>query len=288
MGKKDNLIDSRLIIASWIFLLTMMIIGSFFDYQISLGLFNPNSAFGCFFAAFGEYPTALGFAASGTLLIKGRNKDKKALSIVQIILGVYLMFLGFGMATFLPMLNMELTLPLAAIIGVISTALTVWGINLAAKDGERRTIIRISLLIILVIFLDILIVNFIKIPWGRARMRLVAVDERAYFMPWWKGGKALKDTLVPLGVNSEEFKSFPSGHTADASVILVFSLLPLISKKLEGKGNIIYIAGFIWTLLVGLSRIIMGAHYLTDTTVGFAIGLGVFLLSSRILLPRKE
>ena len=31
--------------------------------------------------------------------------------------------------------------------------------------------------------------------------------------------------------------------------------------------------GFSWTVLVAASRIIMGAHYLTDTIAGFAVGL---------------
>ena len=40
----------------------------------------------------------------------------------------------------------------------------------------------VAAVFLLVIFADILVVNLIKIPWGRARMRLVAVDDRAYFM----------------------------------------------------------------------------------------------------------
>lgn len=50
-------------------------------------------------------------------------------------------------------------------------------------------------------------------------------------------------------------------------------LLPGLSSKLEGKQTALFLTGFIWAALVALSRIIMGAHYLTDTMAGFAVGL---------------
>ena len=123
------------------------------------------------------------------------------------------------------------------------------------------------------VFADILVVNLIKIPWGRPRMRLVAVDERACFLPWWQPGTDLRDTLVAAGVAAEEFKSFPSGHTANASALMLLCLLPRLSSKLEGKQTALFLTGFVWAVLVALSRIIMGAHYLTDTMAGFAVGL---------------
>lgn len=116
-------------------------------------------------------------------------------------------------------------------------------------------------------------------------MRLVAVDDRAYFMPWWQPGKTLRDTLVDAGVAAEEFKSFPSGHTANASSMMLLCLLPHLSTKLHGKQNILFLIAVIWTSLVAASRIVMGAHYLTDTTVGFATGFIIFIVLCRLLFP---
>ena len=76
------------------------------------------------------------------------------------------------------------------------------------------------------------VVNLIKIPWGRARMRLVAVDDRAYFMPWLQPGRSLRDMLVAAGVVVEEFKSIPSGHTANASSLMLLCLLPMLRQKI--------------------------------------------------------
>lgn len=143
----------------------------------------------------------------------------------------------------------------------------------------------VAAVFLLVIFADILVVNLIKIPWGRARMRLVAVDDRAYFMPWWQPGKALRDTLVAAGVAAEEFKSFPSGHSANASSLMLLCLLPQLSPKLAGKRTALFLVGFAWTSLVAASRIVMGAHYLTDTIVGFAVGLLMLAGLCHSLLP---
>ena len=58
----------RVLLCAGVFLLTMMVIGSFWDYPISQAIYDPSNPFGLFFAAFGEYPAALGFAAEGTLM----------------------------------------------------------------------------------------------------------------------------------------------------------------------------------------------------------------------------
>lgn len=118
-------------------------------------------------------------------------------------------------------------------------------------------------------------------------MRLVADDPRAYFMPWWQTGSQLKDTLVAAGVAAEEFKSFPSGHTGNAAVLILLGLLPQLNGRLEKKKPLLLGIGFGWTALVALSRIIMGAHYLTDTAIGFTITL---LVSWLVTMPvfRKE
>ena len=117
-------------------------------------------------------------------------------------------------------------------------------------------------------------------------MRLVAVDERACFLPWWQPGTDLRDALVAAGVAAEEFKSFPSGHTANASALMLLCLLPKLSVKLEGKQTALFLTGFIWAALVALPRIIMGAHYLTDTVVGLAVGLGCLLFVNWLVFGR--
>lgn len=280
--------QKRLFLGTASLLLVMMAAGSVWDYSISQAAYNPDSPFGLFFAAFGEYPAALGFAAAGSMLLSARNREKHLTGVLQIIAGCWFIFSGAAMASILPTNYLHIPAGLSAGIGLVCTGLTVWGTLRLCRTSDRRTVIRIAAVFLLVIFADILVVNLIKIPWGRARMRLVASDSRAYFMPWWQAGTELRDTLVAAGVAADEFKSFPSGHTANASSLMLLCLLPRLSPKLTDKQNFLFFIALAWTVLVAVSRIVMGAHYLTDTTVGFAVGLAVFLGISAALLPRDK
>lgn len=132
----------------------------------------------------------------------------------------------------LPKRYLDISTGLSVGIGMFCTALTVWGVVRLCRGADRHTVIRVAAVFLLVIFADILVVNLIKIPWGRARMRLVAVDDRAYFMPWLQPGRSLRDMLVAAGVVVEEFKSIPSGHTANASSLMLLRLLPMLRQKI--------------------------------------------------------
>lgn len=285
MNRVNPLPEKRVLLGVGAFLLVMMVIGSIWDFPISKAVYNPRTPFGLFFAGFGEYPAALGFAAAGAMLLSARNRENRLVSVLQIIAGCWFILSGAAMAAMLPKGYLDISTVLSVGIGLFCTWLTVWGVTRLCKGADRRTVIRVAAVFLLVIFADILVVNIIKIPWGRARMRLVAVDDRAYFMPWWQPGKTLRDTLVAAGVAAEEFKSFPSGHTANASSLMLLCLLPQLSPKLAGKQTALFLIGVVWTCLVAASRIVMGAHYLTDTIVGFAVGLIMLAGLCHIFLP---
>jgi undecaprenyl-diphosphatase len=61
--------------------------------------------------------------------------------------------------------------------------------------------------------------------------------------------------------------SFPSGHasrTIAMTIVVVAGRCPLIGVAL-----------LFWSLLVGLSRIILGVHYLYDVLAGYLLGVGI-------------
>lgn len=69
----------------------------------------------------------------------------------------------------------------------------------------------------------------------------------------------LNNSLV---VNENSYRSFPSGHaTASATIIPFFNF----NKKL-------YYAWFLIAIIISLSRVYLGVHYLSDVIVGFMFG----------------
>lgn len=70
--------------------------------------------------------------------------------------------------------------------------------------------------------------------------------------------------------------SFPSGHTTMAAVLMVY-LAWLGLRRARGKAltALLLVAVIAWALLMALSRLTLGVHYLTDVLAGLALGAGI-------------
>lgn len=80
---------------------------------------------------------------------------------------------------------------------------------------------------------------------------------------------------------NEYTTSFPSGHSTAVGFLYPFLMyLAFHSKKLKSwQKNTIYISCILIILLVMLSRIILGVHYLSDVLAGASIGIMISWLA---------
>lgn len=114
-------------------------------------------------------------------------------------------------------------------------------------------------------FGSVLLVHLIKLGLGRPRPHATYVQD-AFFQV----------THFAQAIHS----SFPSSHAVDAAVSVVFLGVLLRSRA----ASILALAA---ALLMALSRVLIGKHYMSDVLAGLALGVGVAGVVMHVyLLPR--
>ena len=277
--KKLKRTYTRCVLTAALVLLALLLLGSFLDLPISRLLYpGHESSLGQFFAAFGELPAFALLCGSGVLAIAHRGKLREQLRLVLLAGGVCLILGSIFLSVHEATDNVAaLPMPVALLVTVFVDALTAFALLYLTRECQTKTVLRFICTVVFVCVGIMLLINIIKVPWGRARMRLiVSTGNETYFSNWWQAGTALKKKLVADGVSSDEFRSFPSGHTACAACAMLMLLLPTLYRRLHDKEKLFMAIGAGWTLLVAFSRLRMGAHFLSDVCVSslLTIGLG--------------
>jgi membrane-associated phospholipid phosphatase len=241
---KDSLIMKLFLIVIILWVILALTFG-FTDLEISIAVVDENSAWGIFGADYGEAP---GYGLIGIAiptLIGSYNKDIKKQKIpgyVTIAIGILLFILGFVFD--------EEDLILDG--GSIFICLTVFLIITFNKDWQNYR--RVSAVITILAALNpLLFVQITKVLCGRIRFNDLIMPGYTNYTPWF---------LPPGPITGA--KSFPSGHTS-----MSFMFLPLLiivkDRKLKDPIRIITTVLVLgWAIFVGLSRIVIGAHYASD------------------------
>ncbi len=122
----------------------------------------------------------------------------------------------------------------------------------------------------------------------RPRYRLLISNAEIQYHRWWEPTKEFKDLIEAYGIAKDDFKSFPSGHTAEASILFVVAtFFPLASKKLEKYQLPAFIGASCLVLLVAFARIMAGAHFLSDVSFGATIILALTVIANEVIIRVK-
>lgn len=275
-----------------------IIIGSFFDYKINDAVFLRNNGFGIFFSAFAPI---IGY---GVLVVLCGFVHRAA--IKEKIIWVKICYFLASMAGFISMLIISAghvtsvnayDCPEWKWLWIIIEALIYGGIfvigDYYGKQNSDQKLVFASLVLAAFIIIDLVPVGqILKAVVSRPRFRIVVDNPygfKASYTDWWQhydGYDALKEQFGATTRSfSEHFKSFPSGHTGVAA-ILIFGLpfLCNIIPQLKGKETLTFIIGMVFTVLMAFSRMSVGAHYLTDVSFGALFMIVLCIVANEINL----
>ena len=250
----------------------LMSVFAVFDLDISLSLVNMESHFGKFAEWSSEIPLDFLAMMSFAVLFAGRSKKKTVWSI----LGAIICFIGtFEYGFFIFFFSVKYaSVKLAIILGAtLGLALGIGALIVAKKllSLHREELIRVALIIVVAVLLQEVVVNVLKSVWNRPRMRDLTAPYTD-FCAWYK------PRTSALGGDS-----FPSGHTSKAAGAFFYVLLCDVFDKLKGKQACFIVVGLLWTALIGIGRIVLGAHFASDVTAGAFFMLLAFLIA-RVLV----
>lgn len=94
------------------------------------------------------------------------------------------------------------------------------------------------------------------------------------FTPWYKIGD-------DMGIY-DRADSFPSGHTTNSCAIFLSYLFCITFNKLKKLAPFAFIFSALYVIAVGFSRMLTGAHYLTDVVGAAMIAYALFLIVYKI------
>lgn len=286
-------------------LLIGFIIGSFLDLQIDQALYSDANPFGLIMASFGVYPcyAGLAFIGGGFLATSYKNKDMR---LITKIISYALAIAAYGMAIYLcgkefPSPNgydrKDLAWLSYLICAVVFAGVFVWAFFVCRK-GDRNYLWKIIVVMTIIFVIALLPAGFlIKLVIHRPRYRYVVRGEITSFYNWWEMFPEYKNYIDSAEhhwsafghvITKEEFKSFPSGHSGTGMIMAMF--FPFASyffPRLKGKETLLFYTGVVWGFVMMYSRMLVGAHYLTDTCMGSLIVMIVFYVTNEVAYRKK-
>lgn len=280
-----------------VFVITF-IIGSFLDEQINTAIFSRNNTFGLVMSAIGTAPGYGVFAVlGGGAFAFFMNKNYKmifrllslGLAVAGVALGVH--FAGREFFSANAFYHQGWTIYGYLIILPVMLALGFLG-YLLGKKSDNPNLWLVYIVLAIAIFLALIPgVSALKTIFHRPRYRFLELTGESFY-PWWKPCKNYKELLESyqsIGVSKEEFKSFPSGHAGATAVSMLFAMaLPLVNRKYEKYQLPIFYGAFAWTLLVMFTRMLVGAHFLSDVSMGILLTLVFMMIANEFIIHNKK
>ena len=283
------------LIIAWSVAVIGIVLGSFLDFQISKAIASSSNGFGLAISAIGPIIGFGGVAVMGGGFIAFIIKGKYHIAL-KILFGV-LAAACFGVALFYPAgewfgVNGFYGVAPEALGYLIAFFPAVGGVvggYFLFKDYQNDKLWIVFCIIIVLLLIALLaVIPTLKDTIHRPRYRLLATTDAVGFHNWWEPCKEYKELIDSIPTNKDNFKSYPSGHTAEVSILFVtITFLPLANNKYEKYQLPLFIGASILVLLVAFARILAAAHFLSDVSTGATVILTLLIIANEVVMRIK-
>lgn len=277
-------------------LLAVLILGSFFDLQLAQTLYIKNNPFSLIFAILGEYLTFGGLAFFGGLIVKTSFKQlkNKVWATLFFIGGlIYLIVGGFifghelsetdalgGVSSIFEKIYIYAPLGIVLIVPMF-----LLGLKLSSKVINTKQYASLVALSFAILFAIVVTIGIKELA---CRPRFFYLEEvrqdYLIYRDWWVIFDQKESFMQLDGVDSNAFKSLPSGHACYSMAgLMVAASFPILDEKYNKLLVPCFFGVICFSFIVSFSRLLCGRHYLSDVAVGMLIGLVSYFLINEII-----
>ena len=243
---------------------------AFVDLDLDIFLDNPQNPICVWFYRTGEMPARLICPLAGAVIVFTADKLWQKIAGAAVCLGGSAYF-GYYVGKYFFVEENRLVYSIVWGVG-FGLVLLIAGKWVNIPEKYRKALFVLAVAGIAALAAQLLCVEGLKYLWGRVRFRdLLARGSYDAFTPWY----------VINGITGN--KSFPSGHTAGAGMSFFLMLFPFVFDGLKNKKQLCFWAPFVYTVTVAFTRLVMGAHYLSDVAVGGAIAFTSVLAAMAVI-----
>ncbi|MEG0617058.1 MAG: phosphatase PAP2 family protein [Oscillospiraceae bacterium] len=244
--------------------IVLMIIGLFVDLPLTNALYHPQFMPSVLMECFGTLPLYLPFLLFFSLAASD-NKIKSKLRIIATGFGlcasaavVFVGVSGLIKRKYIP----DMSVGYVAGAAVFIMCVTIMFL-FRCKDNTKPKLYFLFGVGCVYSVLGTVIINILKLIWKRTRYDdMLALGNFDKFTSW----------LQPFGNGGT---SFPSGHTAAASIIFVLIVGCSLFAKWQGKEKLVWTLCGLFVAFMAINRLIIGRHFFSDTVAAAFVSLVV-------------
>ena len=293
-GGQAQPLQLRVLWVSAVVLAVLFLVGTFFDLQIDTAINAAGNPIVTMFSTLGLFtmmvPACVFMGALTACVLASRVASPLkvigavAAQLFAVFVGVILVSSIFSSDGIGPLLPFAVPSAVSVVLGIlVGLGLEVPGYRAAHRSTDAQLGRRI-LIVVCALLLAYLCAELIKRGMTRPRYRLLLLGyEGIEFHPWYSRFTNAAELMARYGIDSNEFHSFPSGHCLmTASLITSYLGITKLWPSLEKSWKPVVVGSVVLLAVIMVCRMMLGAHFLSDVSLGALIGVGFGIVAQHI------